>query len=102
MTKEVREDFIREDADLSEQQKKYCRCLLKVQDKGRGYSPYGVCTKSTRVQVRSCSEYYDFEAMDLPMLIAYANLHKLTGYDSSTRESVLKAIYDWKQSKYSN
>lgn len=34
--------------------------------------------------------------MDLDMLIAYANLHKITDYDFSNRESVLKAIENWK------
>lgn len=93
-----RSDFIRGNATLGERQRKYCRCLLEVQEKGSAYNPYGVCTKSTRSQVHSCSSSYDFPAMNLDMLNAYASLHKLSGYNTNDRQAALNAINQWKQS----
>lgn len=95
----VKDDFIKEGVDLTEKQRKYCRCLLKVESKGRAYSPYGVCTKSVGAQVHSCSDYYDWASMDLDMLLAYLTLHKvdISGVDS--REKALEAIRKWKTSK---
>lgn len=93
----VRDDFIRNDANLDEHQKKYCRCLLKVQAKSSSArSPYGICTKSTGSQVHSCSDYYDWSAMDLPMLIAYLELHKISTAGINSREQALEAIRQWK------
>jgi len=99
MTKDVRYDFIKLDAPLEEKERKYCRCLLRVQDKGGAYSPYGVCTKTTKGHVYSCSQYYDWAVMDLDMLIAYADLHKIQVPTNPTRESMLQVIRNWKISK---
>lgn len=105
---EPRYDFIQEDAPLNNKEKKYCRCLLRVQDKsgGKGYfrtkgAPYGICTNSVGTQVRECSQYYDWGAMDLDMLIAWADLHAIPrDYDTSSRESVLSRINQYKAIKY--
>ena len=94
-----RYDFILPNADLSEGQRKYCRCLLRVQDRGRAYSPYGVCTKSVGAQVHSCSQYYDWPAMNLDMLRAYASLHKIDTSNLNSKEEVLNAIGQWKSSR---
>lgn len=96
----VRDDFLKQDASsLDEHQRKYCRCLLKVEAKGSARSPYGICTKSTGGQVHSCSQYYDFGAMDIDMLLAYMSLHNLPTGGITTREDALRAIGQWKQSK---
>jgi len=96
--KEERYDFMRSDTGLDEGEKKYCRCLLRVEAKGNAYSPYGVCTKSVGHQVHSCSPHYDWSVMGLEYLIAYADLHKisLTSQERSSREGVLGAIARWK------
>lgn len=92
-------DFIRKDAPLNDQERKYCRCLLEVESKGRAYSPYGVCTRSVGAQVHSCSPHYDWGLMDLDMLIAYMTLHKIDITGINTREQALMAISQWKTSK---
>jgi hypothetical protein len=92
-------DFIREDSPLNEQERKYCRCLLEVESKGRAYSPYGVCTKSTGAQVHSCSAHYDWNVMDYDMLRAYASLHKIDTTGLNSREDVLNSIGRWKASR---
>jgi hypothetical protein len=94
-----RSDFMRQDSHLSEGENKYCRCLLRVEAKGNAYNPYGVCTKSTRHQVRSCSQYYDWAAMSLDMLLAYCTLHKIDTTGLTTREAALAAIGRWKASR---
>ena len=96
---EPQDDFIRPGANLNEQERKYCRCLLKVEAKGRAASPYGVCTKSVGAQVHSCSPHYDWGLMDLDMLLAYMSLHKLDTTNINSREEALKAISEWKSSK---
>ncbi len=98
MTKEVEYDFIRDDTPLSVKQKKYCRCLLRVEAKGKVRSPYGICTASVGHQVRSCSQYYDWSVMNLEIMIAYLTLHKILVPINPTRELALKAIQDWKLS----
>ena len=92
-------EFIKANSGLSTQEGKYCKCLLEVEDKGTAYSPYGVCTKSTKAQVHSCSPYYDWSVMDLDMLTAYMSLHKLNTDNIQTREQALQAIANWKQSR---
>lgn len=99
MTKTVRYDFINLDAPLDERQRKYCRCLLKVQNKsGNKVNPYAVCS-SRLPQVRKCSQYYDWAVMDLDMLVAYADLHKIQIPKNPTRETMFNVINNWKISK---
>lgn len=95
----VMHDFTKPEADIDDRQRKYCRCLLRVEAKGSSYSPYGVCTKSTHAQVHSCSQYYNFSVMDLDMLVAYMTLHKLDASHIQTREQALQAIAQWKSSR---
>lgn len=96
LVSQVQSNFIKSDAQIDDQQQKYCRCLLEVKAKGGRYNPYAICTHSVGAQVHSCSEYYDFPSMDLDALVAYADLHKITGYDNSNRQTVLNAIASWK------
>ena len=102
--KPVRYDFIRTDVPLSEKQRKYCRCLLRVEDKrskglSKARSPYALCTSTIGTQIRSCSQYYDWRVMDSDMLRAYLTLHKLHPIEPATRESLLQQIRHWKISK---
>jgi len=84
---------------LSDRDTKYCRCVLHVAAKGGAYNPYAVCAHSTKGSVHSCSPYYDFEAMPLPELLAYAGQKGITVTDRSSRESAVLAIRDWKASE---
>jgi len=92
-------DFIRKDSSLNDQERKYCRCLLEVESKGRAYSPYAVCTSSTHAQVHSCSTHYDWGLMDLDMLTSYMSLHKIDTTGIDTREQALQAISNWKSGR---
>ncbi len=75
----------------SEQEAKFCRCVLHVAAKGSAYSPYAVCAKSVGTTYRWCTEnVYDFESMADSDLRAYADLH---GIDSTgSREDILQRI----------
>ena len=100
-----RYDFIKTDAKLSDEEKKYCRCLLRVENStterygSQKYNPYAVCKSRIPASVYSCSPYYDWSVMGLPWLVAYADLHKINLTDQSSRESVLAQIAQWKQSR---
>lgn len=90
-------DFMK--PSLSEGEKKYCRCLIRVEEKGGNYNPYAVCKSRIPEHVYSCSQYYDFSVMGLSELLAYASLHKIVVPDSTSREAVLRTIYTWKRSR---
>lgn len=73
---------------LTDEQKKHCRCRLKVAAKNpeacsasewgsKGcYNPYAVCSRAGS-RVRACSKDYDFDTMSDKYLIAYAHLHSI-------------------------
>jgi hypothetical protein len=100
-----RYDFIKTDAKLSDEEGKYCRCLLRVENStterysSQKYNPYAVCKSRIPASVYSCSPYYDWAVMGLPWLVAYADLHKINLNDRSSRESVLAQIGQWKTSR---
>lgn len=75
---------------LSEIEKKYCRCLVKVRGnskelkKDKIISPYGICTKSVffyknkrRTRRVSCLKNMDFNNLTFPQLKALAIEKKL-------------------------
>ena len=96
---EERYDFILPNAPLTEDERKYCRCLLRVEDRGGVRNPYAVCTSRVGSQVQMCSQYYDWPAMSLEVLLAYAHLHKVNVTGVTTRNQALQAIGRWKQSR---
>lgn len=87
-------DFFKTGTKLDEQEKKYCSCLLKVQDKGTAKSPYAVCTHSVGTTTRECSAEYDFDKIPTNLLQAYAKLHKLQVPEYTDRTGVLQAIHN--------
>lgn len=93
------EDFMLKNTELDEAGNKYCRCLLKVAAGGGASSPYAVCTNSVGQQVHSCSQYYDWDIMPLHYLNAYADLHKIHVTNRNNRNSVLRDIQNWKESR---
>jgi hypothetical protein len=96
---EERYDFILPSAPLTEEERKYCRCLLRVEERGGARSPYAVCTARVGSQVRACSEYYDWPAMGFDVLLAYMKLHNINTSGVSDRASALQSIGRWKFSK---
>lgn len=94
-----RYDFILPNAPLTEEERKYCRCLLRVEERGGAVSPYAVCTARVGSQVQACSEYYDWPAMSLDVLLAYARLHNINVTGVTSRQEALNAIGRWKFSR---
>lgn len=96
---------------LSEQDQKYCRCLLDVATKqtpeclekkipraklgGKVCAvPYQVCTSSTgRSGKVECSKYYDFDSLPDDKLQAYAHLNKITVPKPYNRKRMLNNIH---------
>lgn len=92
--------YFRSNAELTEREKKTCRCYIHVAEKNdcektewgkKGcYNPYAVCNANLPA-VRSCSPYYDFEDFTDRELKGYVRAHAITVKDY-TREEMLTAI----------
>lgn len=104
------------DAQISDRQKRYCRCELHVaarqpracnqeqawfqkRDGKTCYNPYAVCTASVGRDTNECTAYLDFEALPEPELIAWADLHQpaatsplSTPQQQPTRGALLRGI----------
>jgi hypothetical protein len=114
--------WIRTGTNLSEEDKKHCRCLLDVaakqsesclrgkewpkhgsyKDATKGcYGPYAICPDRSGKKLR-CGEYYNYEEIPDKYLLAYINLHNLplANGAKATREEMLNAIYASKQLEY--
>lgn len=85
-------NFFKSGSTLTEQQKKYCSCQLKVTASGSAYNPYAVCAKSVGTTVRSCSTEYDFNRMPDNLIQAYLELHKVPYTGPFNRQSAIAAI----------
>jgi len=97
--KEVRHNFITENSEISDKQKKWCRCIIEVQAKGKVNSPYAICSKSVGTSYRYCSVNYDWYAMEYEQLIAWCQLHKVESKGLKTREELIRAILQYKIDK---
>lgn len=90
-------------SSLTEEQKKHCRCRLKVAAKNpescsssewgsKGcYNPYAICSRAGS-RIRSCSEDYDFDTMSDKYLIAYAHLHNISISSPYNRMELLSRV----------
>lgn len=97
--KPIEDNFMLDDGKTSEKQGSWCRCILKVQAKGKVTNPYAICSKSVGTSYRYCSESYDFYAMDLPILNAWCDLHQVNS-KNKTREEAIRRILQYKLQKY--
>ena len=86
-----RRDFFVENANLTPNEKNYCRCVLEsvangsVQpDKAKSH-----CEKITKEKVYECSGWYDWDKMDYRMLRAYMSIHKIKFPQHEYNEKVL-------------
>lgn len=70
-------DLLKQDGSLTEQQQKYCSCLVKVEAEGSARNPYAVCAKTVGTTSRECSAHYNYEAMPNDLLRAYMNKESL-------------------------
>ena len=79
---------------LSNIEKKYCSCLMKVRDTQT--SPYGICTSSIynkqglkRNKMIKCGKYYDFSAYTVPMLKKYLKEKNFKGISKLNKKQLL-------------
>ncbi len=88
---------------LTEGNRKYCRCLLKVaikqsdkclRDKEWGsegcYNPYAVCTKSVGNQSHKC--YYDYSLLSDPLIRTWFVLHDKSVPEPFNREHAIAIL----------
>jgi hypothetical protein len=110
------DEYFKDPSRLSEQDKKYCRCVLHVAGKqipeclrDRAWyqtiggktcaNPYPICAKSTRHSSRECGENYNFEAIPDNELVGYASYHKIHVPQPYNREQMIRNIYAWKETE---
>jgi hypothetical protein len=80
--------MIKKKSKLTNREKRYCRCLIKVRTKGI-QNPYAICTNSVynlqkkkRKTIVKCTKNYDFTKMTLKQLQSYSRKKKIkySGY----------------------
>lgn len=82
------QDLLKQDGSLTDQQQKYCSCVMKVANKqsedclksgaygsGKCYNPYAVCAKNIGTTVRDCMKHYNYDNMTDSELVSLALLH---------------------------
>lgn len=75
---EVRDRYFKLDADLTDDEKKYCRCVAHVKAKGGAYNPFAVCAKTVGTTSRECGKSFDYHGFSDDELIAYAKDSNIT------------------------
>lgn len=99
VTKGVLPDLISYKQGITRDERKYCNCLLKVQNK-HGSNPYAICAHvgdrggSGKSQ---CGSKYDYVKTSDEFLIAFAELHELPIPEPYIRQTMLNTIDLWKQ-----
>lgn len=104
--------------NLTEQQLKYCDCVLEVAgkqtetcikeqaygEKVEGHvcaNPYPVCAKSVGTSSH-CTQYYDFDKIPDIQLRGYARLKNIPIPDTYDRTVLIANIKNWEKAKYPN
>jgi hypothetical protein len=102
--------------DLTEEQQKYCKCVLHVASEQPGkcnlekawfeerdhricYNPYAVCAHTTGTTYRWCAENLNFDNIPDDELEAWLNLHKIESSQPYNRTIALEKIAKWKLEK---
>lgn len=92
---------IRPDSQLTEQEQKYCSCVIQVEAKqGGGYNPYAVCHSSVSGAGRpDCGDDYNWPMLTDAELIGYAKGKKgaIVIPQPYDRHQMLDNIKQWKQ-----
>jgi hypothetical protein len=111
-------NYFKKDADLRENEKKWCRCVLHVAAKQSDqclvnvneragqvfngltcFNPYAVCGASVGTSSRKCGINYEFRNIPDQELIAYAKIKKINVPKPYSREEMIQAIYAWKKTE---
>jgi hypothetical protein len=59
----IDEVTFKKDSNLSDHERKYCSCIVKVGSKGGAKNKYAICAHSTGTTSRNCFENYDLNRM---------------------------------------
>jgi hypothetical protein len=109
-------NYFKENADLNEREKKWCRCVLHVAAKqsdqclenvnenagklfdGKScYNFYAVCSSTVGTSSRKCGINYEFRNIPDNELVAYAKIKKIVVPKPYVREQMIQAIFEWKK-----
>jgi hypothetical protein len=93
--------IMKKDADITEDEKKFCSCTLEVEAKKEaGHSkiinPYAICSKSVGTSVgrsEKCGKNYNFDEMPDELIQAYMHLKKMNIPEPWNRGVALNLIY---------
>jgi hypothetical protein len=94
---------------LTDQQEKYCRCVVHVAEKQPAacnedkawyekrdgeecYNPYAVCAKTTGTTSRDCGEHYEYRTMTKNELVGIASLKGIKGAKSMSKANLVNAL----------
>lgn len=94
---------------LTEQEAKWCDCVLEVAAKQPGqcnlqkawfqerdhrecYNIYAVCAHEIGTTSRRCDTYYNYDTLPDDQLIAYANLNQIPVKESVSRQHLISMI----------
>lgn len=109
-------NYFKDDVDLQDEEKKWCRCVLHVAAKQNDkclenvnqnamkvfegktcYNPYAICSASIGTSSRKCGMNYSYDDIPDNELIAYAQMKKIQIPKPYSREHLIQAITKWKK-----
>ena len=95
-----KKNYFKGENNLSNKEKRYCRCLVHVSEQESVNNPYAVCAKSVGTTSNKCSGSFDYEKFDKKELKGY---NKLKGINSKgKKDDLIKSLKKWKKEKYGN
>lgn len=101
--------LIRGDTTLTDEEQKYCSCVISVAEKQPSqcnlekawfesrdsrvcYNPWAVCAKSTGTSSRKCNENYNYNEFSDSELTAFANLSQIQTSDPLDRLGIISEL----------
>jgi len=94
--------MIKKSSRLTNREKRYCRCLIKVRSKGIK-NPYAICTNSVynlqkqkRKTIVTCTKNYDFTKMTLKQLHSYSKKKKIK-YRGYRKHKLIKKLQQFQK-----
>lgn len=91
--------YFKPGSTLTDQQERWCRCVLHVGKQSSARNPYAICSKSVGTSVRTCSQNYQWENIPEDELQGYADRHGIDTTKSSTKSDIIETIQSWKQNE---
>lgn len=108
--------YFKDNADLSEKEQKWCRCILHVAakqtdkcledvvknayktfDGKQCYNVYAVCSGKIGTSCRKCGGNYEYKNIPDAELVAYSKIKKLVIPVPYSRDIMIQRIMEWKK-----